>query len=157
MTDPIERRIVSAISKTKLKSKSYIIAHESGNDKNTGDNSLEADIKYMISNWCNVFTRFWLGDKAIVQIADDGYMAYGAGGKLNPHSPAQFELARVDTQAEFDESYKRYVWLLRCLADKHGIPKTLGSGAGTGIKTHTWVTRNLGGIIHMDPYGYLAK
>ncbi|CAM3228518.1 peptidoglycan-binding protein [Filibacter tadaridae] len=157
MAYPIERRIVSAVPKIKLQSNSIIVAHESGNANNTGNNSLEAEVNYMANNWKNAFTHFFVGSKAIIQLAEDGFMAYGAGGHLNPHSPAQVELSRVDTQAEFDESYKRYVWLLRYMADKYSIPKTLDSNKRTGIKTHDWVTRHLGGTSHTDPYTYLAQ
>ncbi|MEK5071343.1 hypothetical protein [Sporosarcina sp. FSL K6-1508] len=48
---PIERRIVLAISKMESKSKSYIIAHDFGNADNTGNKSLEGEIKYRSSNW----------------------------------------------------------------------------------------------------------
>lgn len=140
-----------------LKSKDYIIAHEAGNPNNTGDNSLENEVRYMTNNWRKAFTHFWVGNKAIVQLAEDGYLAYGAGGYMNPHSPVQVEVARVDTKEEFDEAYKRYIWLLRHMADKYGIPKTLDSNDRRGIKTHEWVTKNLGGTTHVDPYGYFEK
>lgn len=153
----IERRIIKAISLMPLKSKDYIIAHEAGNPNNTGDNSLESEVKYMTSNWRKAFTHFWVGNKAIIQLAEDGFLAYGAGGYMNPHSPVQVEVARVDTQEEFDEAYKRYVWLLRHMADKYGIPKTLDSNDRRGIKTHEWVSKNLGGTTHVDPYGYFQK
>ncbi|AYC28733.1 N-acetylmuramoyl-L-alanine amidase [Paenisporosarcina cavernae] len=157
MAYEIERRIVKAIPKNRVKSYSYILAHESGNAKNTGEGSLESEVKFMANNWRNAFTHFWVGNKAIIQLAEDGYVAYGAGGYLNPHSPAQVELARVDTQEEFDESYKRYIWLLRHQADKYGIPKTLDSDDRRGVKTHLWISKNLGGTNHTDPYDYLAK
>lgn len=153
----IERRIIKSIKLMPLKSKDYIIAHEAGNPNNTGDNSLESEVKYMTNNWRKAFTHFWVGNKAIVQLAEDGFLAYGAGGYMNPHSPVQVEVARVDTKEEFDEAYKRYIWLLRYMADKYGIPKTLDSNDRRGIKTHEWVTKNLGGTTHTDPYAYFEK
>jgi len=157
MAYAIERRIIAAIPKMTLASNSYIIAHESGNGNNTGDYSLDNEVGYMSRNWQTAFTAFWVGGGGrIVQIAEDGYTQWGAGAYANPHAPAQVELARCDTKAEFLKDYGAYVWLLAYLADKFGLPRTLDTGR-TGIKTHAWVTEELGGTTHTDPYGYLTS
>ena len=135
----------------------YIIAHESGNPNNVGANSLEGEVKYMQGQAAQggAFTSHWVGSGGkIVQIAPVGYIQYGAGGIANPLSYAQVELARTNNAETFKKDYAAYVWLLRMLAAECGIPQTLDK-TGNGIKTHLWVTNNLGNTTHVDPYGYL--
>ncbi len=156
MAYQIERRINAAIPQMALSSKSYIVAHESGNGNNIKDQSLENEVAYMNNNWTSAFVPYWVGGGGrIIQIAEDGFKSWGAGPYANPHAPAQVELARCDTLAEFKKDYAAFVWLLRHLADKFNIPKTLDTGR-TGIMTHEWVSNNLGGTDHTDPFGYLS-
>ena len=135
----------------------YVIAHESGNPNNVGPNSLEGELKYMQGQAAagGAFTSHWVGSGGrIVQIAPTGYIQYGAGGIANPCSYAQVELARTNNADTFKKDYAAYVWLLRTLAGECGIPQTLDK-TGYGIKTHLWVTNNLGNTDHTDPYAYL--
>ncbi|WP_445477329.1 hypothetical protein ACULLL_12380 [Lysinibacillus irui] len=46
--------------------------------------------------------------------------------------------------------------MLRELAKDAGIPVVL-DGAGNRIKSHRWITDNLKGTTHRDPYDYLAS
>lgn len=135
----------------------YIIAHDTGNDNNKGANSAKNEASYMKGHWSAAYTHFIVDDKGIYQVGEPGYVAWGALD-ANPYSPMQVELAHVDSKARFNESYKRYIWLIRYYANKYGIPLSLDSGgAGSkGVKTHKWVTTHYGGD-HVDPYGYLAK
>lgn len=134
-----------------------IVAHDTGNDNNKGPGSAKNEASYMKSHWQAAYTHFIVDDTGIYQVGAPGYVAWGALN-ANPYSPMQVELAHVNSQARFSESYKRYIWLIRTYAKKYGIPLTLDTGgAGTkGIKTHQWVTKHYGGD-HVDPYGYLAK
>lgn len=134
----------------------YIIAHETGNpsDKQMSD-PLGAETNYMKNNWFNAYTTFMVGSGGrIKQMYPDGYVSWGALN-ANPYSPAQVELTETDDPATFQKDYASYVWLLRTEANKFGIPLTLDT-AGDGIKTHQWVSDNLGGD-HQDPVGYLAS
>lgn len=135
----------------------YIIAHDTGNDNNKGTNSAKNEASYMKSHWSAAYTHFIVDDAGIYQVGEPGYVAWGALN-ANPYSPMQVELAHVNSQTRFNESYKRYIWLIRYYANKYDIPLTLDTGgAGTkGVKTHQWVTNHYGGD-HVDPYGYLAK
>ncbi|MED4886250.1 hypothetical protein [Lysinibacillus fusiformis] len=45
---------------------------------------------------------------------------------------------------------------MRELAKEAGIPVVL-DGAGNGIKSHRWITDNIKGTTHRDPYSYLAS
>ena len=47
--------------------------------------------------------------------------------------------------------------LIREYAQKYGIPLTLDTSDRRGVKTHNWITHNLGNTDHTDPYGYLSK
>lgn len=156
MNYPIEYRIINYTGR-KTTANKYVIAHESGNPNNVGPNSLEGEVKYMQGQAAagGAFTSHWVGSGGrIVQIAPTGYIQYGAGGIANPYSYAQVELARTNNADTFKKDYAAYVWLLRTLAAECGIPQTLDK-TGYGIKTHLWVTNNLGNTDHTDPYAYL--
>ncbi|WP_024748148.1 DUF5776 domain-containing protein [Levilactobacillus namurensis] len=133
----------------------YIVAHDTGNDNNKGVGSAKNEANYMKGHWQNAYTHAIVDDKGIYIVGTPGYVAYGAGSPANERSPFQVELAHVDSQKRFNESYKRYVWAIRYYAKKYGIPLTL-DGSGKGIKSHKWVSDNLWGD-HQDPYGYLKK
>ena len=156
MSYEIDKRIINYTGRRTTANK-YVIAHESGNPNNVGPNSLEGEVKYMQGQAAagRAFTSHWVGSGGrIVQIAPTGYIQYGAGGIANPYSYAQVELARTNNADTFKKDYAAYVWLLRTLAAECGIPQTLDK-TGYGIKTHLWVTNNLGNTDHTDPYAYL--
>lgn len=136
-------------------SNQYIIVHETGNDNNRGVGSAKNEASYMRGHWQSAYTHAIVDDQCIYIVGTPGYIAYGAGSPANERSPFQVELAHVDSQKRFNESYKRYVWVIRHYASKYGIPLTL-DGSGNGIKTHKWVSDNLWGD-HQDPYAYLRK
>ncbi|AUS87750.1 N-acetylmuramoyl-L-alanine amidase [Lysinibacillus sp. YS11] len=157
MTSTIEKRLMSGLPNKALTAVKYVIAHESGNINNTGPNALENEIVYMNRNKANAFTSHWVGGGGrIVQIAPVGRLQYGCGPKGNPLSYAQVELARTADKEQFKKDYAAYIWLLRELAKEAGIPVVL-DGAGNGIKSHRWITDNLKGTTHRDPYSYLAS
>ena len=157
MSYTIEKRLMSGLPNQALKAVKYVIAHESGNGNNTGPNALENEIAYMNRNKTEAFTSHWVGGGGrIVQIAPVGRLQYGCGPKGNPLSYAQVELARTSDKEQFKKDYAAYIWLLRELAKEAGIPVVL-DGAGNGIKSHRWITDNLKGTTHRDPYSYLAS
>ncbi|MBL3728054.1 peptidoglycan recognition protein [Lysinibacillus sp. HST-98] len=153
----IEKRLISGLPNVRLDSAKYVIAHESGNPENCGPNALENEIAYMNRNKAKAFTSHWVGGGGrIVQIAPVNRVQYGCGPKGNPLSYAQVELARTNDKEQFKKDYAAYIWLLRELAKEAGIPVVL-DGAGNGIKSHRWITDNLKGTTHRDPYDYLAS
>lgn len=162
MKYPIEQQLLP-ITQKKLISTSLIIAHESGNAKNSGPLSLENEVAYMKqqAQANGAFTSHWVGGGGrIIQIAQSGKMQYGAGKYANPHAYAQVELARTSNLDWFQKDYQAYIWLLQKLAAEAGIPNTLNSGttlASKGIKTHHWISSNLGGTNHTDPDAYLSQ
>lgn len=153
----IENRIMSGLPNRALTAAKYVIAHESGNIKNCGPNALENEIAFMNRNKANAFTSHWVGEGGkIVQVAPVNKVQYGCGPKGNPLSYAQVELARTNDKNQFKKDYAAYIWLLRKLAKDAGIPVVL-DGSGNGIKSHRWITNNLGGTTHVDPYSYLQS
>ncbi|CZQ94501.1 LysM peptidoglycan-binding domain-containing protein [Trichococcus ilyis] len=160
MNYTIEKRIFS-IYQNPLTASNLIIAHESGNPNNTGPNSLENEVSYMQRNWQNAFVSHWVGGGGkIIQVANTGKVQWGVGPKANGYAYAQVELARTNSRTIFEQDYKAYVWLLQKLALEAGIPCKLNSGTNVhdkGIKTHSWVSKNVGGTDHTDPDGYLAS
>lgn len=157
MSYTIEKRLMTGLPNYALTSVKYVIAHESGNGNNTGPNALENEIAYMNRNKAEAFTSHWVGGGGkIVQIAPVGKLQYGCGPKGNPLSYAQVELARTNDKEQFKKDYAAYIWLLRELAKEARIPIVL-DGAGNGIKSHRWITDNLKGTTHRDPYSYLES
>ncbi|WP_446935935.1 peptidoglycan recognition protein family protein [Lysinibacillus fusiformis] len=157
MSYPIEKRLMSGLPNFALTAIKYVVAHESGNPNNCGPNALENEIAYMNRNKANAFTSHWVGGGGkIVQIAPVGKLQYGCGPKGNPLSYAQVELARTNDKEQFKKDYAAYIWLLRELAKEACIPVVL-DGTGNGIKSHRWITDNLKGTTHRDPYSYLAS
>lgn len=148
---------MSGLPNIALDAVKYVIAHESGNPNNCGPNALENEIAYMNRNKANAFTSHWVGGGGrIVQIAPVGKLQYGCGPKGNPLSYAQVELARTNDKEQFKKDYAAYIWLLREHAKEACIPVVL-DGTGNGIKSHRWITDNLKGTTHRDPYSYLAS
>jgi len=157
MTFYIERRLMTGLPNKALTAVKYVIAHESGNPNNCGPNALENEIAYMNRNKANAFTSHWVGGGGIiVQVAPTGKLQYGCGPKGNPLSYAQVELARTNDKEQFKKDYAAYIWLLRELAKEACIPVVL-DGTGNGIKSHRWITDNLKGTTHRDPYSYLES
>ena len=111
----------------------------------------------MNRNKANAFTSHWVGGGGrIVQVAPVNKLQYGCGPRGNPYSYAQVELARTNDKEQFKKDYVAFIWLLRKLAKDARIPVIL-DGTGNGIKSHRWITNNLGGTTHVDPYSYLAS
>jgi len=157
MTYTIEQRLMSGLPNMALTAIKYVIAHESSNENNYGPDALENEIKYMNLNKANAFTSHWVGGGGrIVQVAPVNKVQYGCGPKGNPLSYAQVELARTNNKEQFKKDYASYIWILRKLAKDAGISVVLDS-IGNGIKSHRWITDNLGGTTHRDPYSYLLS
>lgn len=157
MSHDIEKRLMSGLPNSPLTAIKYVIAHESGNGKNKGPNALENEITFMNRNKANAFVSHWVGGGGrIVQIAPVNRVQYGCGPKGNPYSYAQVELARTADKEQFERDYVAYIKLLRELAREAGIPVVLDVN-GDGIKSHRWISDNLGGTNHRDPFDYLLS
>ena len=119
-----------------------------------------ANARYFKNNWQSVYayTQFVVGDGGqVFEVGQPGYVSWGALA-ANPYSPVQIELGRTYNRSQFIRDYTTYINVARYYATIYNIPLTLDAGnAGTrGVKTHNWVTQNIGGS-HVDPYGYLAS
>lgn len=157
MSYNIEKRFIPSLPLQRKTINLYVIAHEAGNENNTGPDAFENEIRYMTNNWRNAFTSDWVGGGGrIAQLAPVGRVQWGAGPKANLYSYAHVELARTHDPEQFKKDYAAYIWLLRKRAKDAGIPYAF-DGKGPGIKSHEWVSKNLGGTNHTDPFGYLAS
>lgn len=131
----------------------YIIMHDVG-----AESGAAANANYLRNNWQSAYTQFVVGDGGqVFEVGEPGYVSWGALN-ANPYSPVQIELGRTYNRDQFIKDYTAYINVARYYAKQYGIPLTLDAGgAGTpGVKTHNWVTENIGGS-HVDPYGYLAS
>lgn len=162
MTYTIEKQLLNIPQKS-LKKGVFIIAHESGNPKNTGTDALEKEVRYMTqqAKQGGAFTSHWVGGGGrVIQLAKTGKIQYGAGSKANPYAFAQVELARTNQERQFKLDYAAYVQLLQDLAKEAGLPLTLNAGStvqDAGIKTHHWISQHIGGTNHSDPDSYLKQ
>lgn len=113
----------------------------------------ERQVEYFTREWKNrqAFVHFFVDWDSIRQTADLDYKAWGAGNG-NPRY-VHVELCETDDPAKFEESYKRYVWLLSYILKR----KNLGVTEGKTLVSHDWVSKNLGGTNHTDPIEYLKK
>lgn len=136
-----------------LKEARYIIAHETANPTSV----LMDGVLYMERTYQNAFVTHFVGDGGkIIQLSAPGQISWGAGAKANPYAYAQVELCRDrHDPVKFKKNYAAYCWLLRKLAKEANLPLVLDKGKG--IVTHHWVTYNLGGTNHVDPYGFLQE
>lgn len=161
MSYQIEKRFIG-LKQYPLTNPRFVIAHESGNNLNTGKNALENELAFMTREALkgNTFVSHWVGGGGkIIQLSKTGFVQYGAGAKANRFAYAQVELARTLDPKVFKKDYLAYVWLLKKLANEAQIPNTLNVGNtlnDKGIKTHHWVSSHLGGTNHRDPDDYLA-
>lgn len=153
----IEQKSIPGIPKKPTIANDFIILHESGNANNVGIDSLDREVSNMTNNWQNAFVTHFVGSGGrIVQLATVGYESWGAGSIANPRSYAQIELSRTNDKSTFEKDYRAYIWLAKKLANEAGVPLLL-DGSGKGIKTHNWVSGNLGDTDHTDPIAYFAS
>lgn len=153
----IEQKLIPGIPKKPTIANDFIILHESGNANNVGIDSLDREVSNMTNNWQNAFVTHFVGSGGrIVQLATVGYESWGAGSIANPRSYAQIELSRTNDKSTFEKDYRAYIWLAKKLASEAGVPLLL-DGSGKGLKTHKWVSENLGDTNHTDPIAYFAS
>lgn len=133
----------------------YIVIHDVGQDGSTIDN----EVTYMKREWVRnqAFVHFFVDDKRIIQVANTGYRAWGAGN-VNSYAPVQIEMSHVPAN-RIGAQLALVGQLVRMEAQKYGIPLDLNpaSTAAKGIITHHWASIHYGGSDHVDPDGYLAS
>lgn len=125
-----------------------VVAHATAN---YGDSD-EGERNYEAAHWNDAFVHFFVDHDSITQVANTDYLAWGAGPNANPRF-VHVELCQSHDHGQFQEAYKRYVWLLaKILKDKN-----LGVTRKGTLWTHSDVTKELGGTTHQDPDAYLAE
>jgi N-acetylmuramoyl-L-alanine amidase CwlA len=125
-----------------------VVAHATANygDTAAGERNYEA------GHYNDAFVHFFVDHTSIIQGANTKYLAWGAGHVANQRF-VHVELCQTHDNAQFQEAYKRYVWLLaKLLKDRN-----LGVTRKSTFWTHHDVSTVLGDTDHTDPDEYLAS
>ena len=131
-----------------------IIAHSTANPNTSAKNNAA----YEKRTYNTAYVHFIVDDKEIYQVGEPGYVAWGCGPNGNYLAPVQIELCEFTDKAKGRTAYRNYVELIKWAIKKYGAEASLdSSNLRSGVKTHSWVSRNLGGTDHTDPIGYLKS
>lgn len=131
-----------------------IIAHSTANPNTSAKNNAA----YEKRTFNNAYVHFIVDDSAIYQVGEPGFVAWGCGAIGNYMAPVQIELCEFTDKAKAKKAYKNYVDLIKWAIKKYGCEKSVDSMNKTsGVKTHNWVSKNLGGTDHSDPVNYLKS
>lgn len=131
-----------------------IIAHSTANPNTSAKNNAI----YEKRTWNNAYVHFIVDDTSIYQVGEPGYVAWGCGPIGNYLAPVQIELCEFTDKMKALKAYKRYVDLIKWAINKYGCEKSLdSSNRKSGVKTHNWISKHLGGTDHSDPINYLKS
>lgn len=103
------------------------------------------------------YVHYIVDDKEIYQVGALGYKAWGCGEPGNSYGMVQVELCEFTDVIKALKAYHRWVVFIQDCCQQFSIPLTLDDDKLEGVKTHNWVTKNLGGTDHVDPYSYLLQ
>ena len=133
---------------------SMIIAHSTANPNTSAKNNAI----YEKRTYNSAYVHFIVDDTSIYQVGEPGYVAWGCGAVGNYLAPVQIELCEFTDKKKALRAYKRYVSLIRWAIKNFGCEKSLdSSNRKSGVKTHNWVSKHLGGTDHSDPIQYLKS
>ncbi|WP_220739167.1 peptidoglycan recognition protein family protein [Leuconostoc miyukkimchii] len=129
--------------------------HSTANENAT----MDGEVSYLSRNWPNgYYTHLVGGGGRIIQVAETNGGAFDVGGDWNWETYAAIEFSEnIKNQADFNKSYRAYIWLARKLADECGANYDLDDNDLVGIKTHNFASRTGHGSDHTDPIAFLAK
>lgn len=131
-----------------------IIAHSTANPNTSAKNNAA----YEKRTYNTAYVHFIVDDTAIYQVGEPGYVAWGCGPVGNYLAPVQIELCEFTDKAKARRAYKNYVDLIKWAIKKYGSNKSLdSSNMHSGVKTHNWISKHLGGTDHSDPIDYLKS
>lgn len=132
-----------------------IIIHDTG----TEQSSIADEIYYMVKNYKKegIFVHTFIDDQEILNIADNHFMAQGAGPKANPYF-VQFEMPHVYSQEAFAKQLANAAYYTAKTLKENNLPLTLGQANGEGtLWTHEMISLYLGGTDHIDPTDYWSQ
>jgi N-acetylmuramoyl-L-alanine amidase len=111
-------------------------------------------VKSSKNNWKKqqAFVHFFVDWTGIIQTADTNYKAWGAGPTANARY-VHVELCQTKDHVQFQESYKRYVWLLAYLL----FQKRLGVKNNVTLLSHFYISHTFRESTHTDPIAYLEE
>ena len=117
-----------------------------------GDTPL-GERNYELTHWRDAFVHFFVDHEQIVQVADTNYVSWGAGRTANHQGFVQIELCQTYDENEFQESYKRYTWLMAKILKDANIQVI----DGVTLMSHAQVSSKWGQTNHEDPLDYLKS
>lgn len=129
-----------------------VLIHDTDNDRS----DINDEINYMAKNYQTqgIFVHAFIDNTRIVQIADNQYMAQGAGPKANPYY-IQFEMTRLTDADSFARQLANAAYYTAYMLHKYQLPVTLASKDGScSLWTHALASEYLGGTDHQDPEEY---
>lgn len=132
-----------------------IVAHDTGNARNTGPDSAKNEAIYMRDHFNEQYTHGIAGHDRVYIIGKPGYVAWGCYESGNIRSPYQLELARYADHNLAIKAYNVWITSMREQAKNYKIPLTLDDSTEYGVKTHRWVTNKWHETDHTDPWDYL--
>lgn len=129
-----------------------VIIHETGIEGSTIDD----EMAYMIGAHKKegVFVHAFIDQDQIVRIADEDYMAQGAGAQGNQVF-LQFEMNRVTELDDFANQVANAAFYTAWNLKQYGLEVTVGKKNGSGtVWSHEMISLYLGGTDHVDPVEY---
>lgn len=129
-----------------------VLIHATGNV----DSSLDEEINYMAKHYATngVFVHAFIDHQAIRQIADNRYMAQGAGPNANPYY-IQFEMTQLSSADDFARQLSNAAYYTAYMLKKYNLPLTVAQPNKSGsLWTHALASHYLGGTDHADPDQY---
>lgn len=131
-----------------------VVVHDTGMD----DTTIEGEINNMLTEYdaTGTFVHSFIDAEKIIRIANEDYMAYGAGKYANDKF-VQFEMPHETTKDGFAMQTANAAYYTAFILLKYNLPVTLGQEDGSGtVWTHEMVSLYLGDTDHIDPVEYWA-
>lgn len=139
-----------------IATRDFVVAHSTATP-NAPALNIARNMKNNVAN-NGAYVHLVVDDKDCYLVGDLGYVAWGCGYAGNHRAPVQIELCEFpDDLNRALQAYRNYISIIREYATIYSIPLEVDTTASRGVKTHLWITNNIGGTDHTDPYGYLES
>lgn len=149
-------RLASNEGDSAIATKDFVVAHSTATPDAPALN-IARNMKNSVNN-NGAYVHLVVDDQDCYLVGDLGYVAWGCGYAGNHRAPVQIELCEFPSDhTRALQAYRNYISLIRQYATMYNIPLELDTTASRGVKTHLWITNNVGGTDHTDPYDYLAS
>lgn len=120
-----------------------VIIHETATPGATAD----AEARYFAGGDRGASAHYFVDDITIIRITPENEVAWHAGPTANRQF-LSIELCHFADPAQFEETWKRAVWLAADMCRRYGWDPD------QAIHSHAWVSRTYRETDHTDPYDY---